>query len=72
MLPVYTLVEDVMHLSDGLMASLPDCPWDEIRGFRNIVAHGYRTVNRDIAWQIIDEDIPQLADRLSGYFENTY
>lgn len=62
MAPVYTLVEDAIHLSDDVMGALPNCPWDAIRGFRNIVAHGYRTVNRDIAWEIITEHIPQLVN----------
>lgn len=64
MSPVYRIAEDALHLSDGLMASFPDYPWMNIRGFRNFVAHGYREVDRAIAWKVVCEDIPRLASIL--------
>ena len=70
MMPVYTLVEDAIHLSDDLTNELSDCPWDEIRGFRNIVAHGYRTVNRDVAWQIITDNIPKFVSSLKVFIKD--
>lgn len=49
------------------MSSFPDYPWKNIRGFRNFVAHGYREVDRVIAWEVVCEDIPRLATLLQGY-----
>lgn len=40
LMPVYTLVEDALHLSDEVMEYFPDYPWSDVRAFRNIVAHG--------------------------------
>lgn len=67
MSPVYRIAEDALHLSDELMESFPDYPWKNIRGFRNFVAHGYREVDRAIAWKVVCEDIPRLASMLKGY-----
>lgn len=67
MSPVYRIAEDALHLSDELMAAFPDYPWTNIRGFRNFVAHGYREVDRTIAWKVVCEDIPRLASLLRGY-----
>lgn len=67
MSPVYRIAEDALHFSDGLMSSFPDYPWKNIRGFRNFVAHGYREVDRVIAWKVVCEDIPRLATLLQGY-----
>ena len=39
MTPVYRIAEDALRLSDGQMDASPDYPWDDIRGFRNFVAH---------------------------------
>lgn len=72
LIPVYTIVEDVLHLSDELMSSFPDYPWEDVRGFRNIVAHGYRQVSKEIAWKVIDEDIPELIELLKSYLSEDF
>ena len=38
----------------------PGAPWRQIRGMRNIVAHSYGTVDPEITWEILTEDIPKL------------
>ena len=67
MSPVYRIAEDALHLSDDLQSRYPEYPWNDIRGFRNFVAHGYREVDRRIAWKVIESSIPQLASILSDY-----
>ncbi len=67
MSPVYRIAEDSLHLSDTLKNALPDCPWNDIRGFRNFVAHGYREVDRSIAWKVVVGSIPQLKAALAKY-----
>lgn len=67
MSPVYRIAEDSLHLSDALKKALPGCPWNDIRGFRNFVAHGYREVDRSIAWKVVIESIPQLESQLKAY-----
>lgn len=71
LIPVYTIVEDVLHLSDELMSSFPDYPWEDVRGFQNIVAHGYRQVSKEIAWKVIDEDIPELVELLENHYRES-
>ena len=70
MSPVYRIAEDALHLSSAVMAEYPDYPWDDIRGFRNFVAHGYREVDRAMAWGVIMRDIPELAIILEDYRDN--
>ena len=67
MSPVYRIAEDALHLSDGLQNLYPNYPWNDIRGFRNFVAHGYREVDRAIAWKVISSSIPDLAKILNDY-----
>lgn len=67
MSPVYRIAEDALHLSDALKQALPQCPWSDMRGFRNFVAHGYREVDRSIAWKVVTVSIPQLQDALTHY-----
>lgn len=64
MSPVYRIAEDALHLSDDVYEMAPEYPWNEIRGFRNFVAHGYREVDRAIAWKVVSGDIPLLEQAL--------
>ncbi len=43
----------------------PNIPWKQIIGLRNRLIHGYDSVDMDILWKIISEEIPQLVDRLA-------
>lgn len=70
MSPVYRIAEDALHLSEDVMGAYPNYPWNAIRGFRNFVAHGYREVDRPMAWRVITCDLPELVDILTEYAED--
>jgi uncharacterized protein with HEPN domain len=42
----------------------PDIPWLEIVGLRNRLIHGYDSVDFDILWQIVSDDLPPLIAAL--------
>ena len=50
----------VVKLAEEFPASSAVSPWRQIRGMRNIVAHSYGTVDPEITWEILTEDIPKL------------
>ena len=70
MSPVYRIAEDALHLSDEIQSAFPEYPWNDIRGFRNFVAHGYREVDRSLAWKVIVDDIPELEKALRSFKEH--
>ena len=39
-------------------------PWRDIVAMRNRLAHGYTGVNNDTAWQVIENEIPDLLAAL--------
>jgi uncharacterized protein with HEPN domain len=41
-------------------ARYPEIPWPQIVGLRNRLIHGYDSVDYDILWQIITQDLPPL------------
>jgi uncharacterized protein with HEPN domain len=41
-----------------------DITWAEIVGLRNRLIHGYDSVDFDILWQIVSNDLPPLSQRL--------
>jgi len=58
------------EVSDKISSKLP---WHEIKAFRNVLAHGYGTVNDDLLWNTAREDIPKvraLCSELLSEFES--
>lgn len=37
-----------------------------IVGFRNVLVHGYATVDNHLVWRIIEDQLPALLDRLDA------
>jgi uncharacterized protein with HEPN domain len=42
-----------------------DLPWKDIAGFRDTAIHNYFTIDLDIVWNTIHEDIPVLKSKLT-------
>ena len=49
------------HLSDEFRAAHAEIPWRQIKQLRNIAVHQYETLNYKTVWDILTDDIPQLA-----------
>jgi uncharacterized protein with HEPN domain len=44
----------------------PEIPWRDIADLRNRLIHGYDSINFDILWAILREDMPPLIARLEN------
>ncbi len=49
-------------LSDDFRDGHTAIPWKQIRGFRNIIAHAYGTVEPSVVWEIITEELSELKE----------
>lgn len=52
--------ELVGKLSEEFRTIHKGIPWQQIKATRNIVAHGYGSVDPEITWEIVQSDIPEL------------
>ena len=43
-----------------------EIPWREMLGMRNILAHGYMTLDMPTIWQTITEDLPDMRPHLEA------
>lgn len=57
---VQQIGELVKELPDSFIGEYDQIPWHQISGFRNIIAHAYGSVDPDILWETVTEDIPKL------------
>lgn len=62
--------EAVGKLSASLKDGYPDVPWQDIKDFRNILAHEYFGVDLEIVWNTIHNDLPILTDAVRKMLKN--
>ncbi len=60
------LGEAAKGISPETAAQYPDIPWKEMAATRDRLIHGYFAVDLGIIWQIVQQDLPPLIDRLAG------
>ncbi len=61
---VQVIGEAASRLSASFKEAHPEIPWADIIGMRHRVVHDYRRINRDIVWQAVQDDLPQLIAAL--------
>ena len=44
----------------------PDIPWPAIVGMRNRVVHAYFSIDRDVVWITVTQELPQLLPALEA------
>lgn len=57
---LYTVADAAHELSTDLKTRHAEIPWERIRGFRNIAAHGYLRIALDAAWDIVENHLAAL------------
>ena len=58
--------EAANRVSEETQQRHQEIPWPQIIGLRNRLVHGYYDINLDILWQIIQNDLPPLTERLKA------
>ena len=53
-------------LTERYLTATPAIPWKAIRGFRNIAAHQYGSIDFEDVYKTIIEDIPELKRTLQS------
>lgn len=54
--------EAVGKLPKAVKAEFPEVPWQDIKDFRNMLAHEYFGVDMEIVWNAIKTELPTLLN----------
>lgn len=52
--------EAARGLTDQVRDAHPEVPWREIIAMRNRVTHSYFDIDRDVVWNTVTRDLPEL------------
>lgn len=61
--------EAASGLGESTRARAPEVPWSEIVGMRNILVHEYDSVDVDIVWEVVENDLPELERRIRALLQ---
>jgi uncharacterized protein with HEPN domain len=57
-----TMAESPVQLSEGIKSRHQDIDWRGLRGFRNIVVHGYAdALDLELTWAFIEREVDALG-----------
>ncbi len=56
--------EAAAHLSVEFRQKYADIPWQDMVGFRNFAIHAYFSVNWEIVWTTVTQDVPSLKNQV--------
>lgn len=57
--------EMALRISDETKNTYSGIPWNDIVGLRNIVAHDYLGIDAEEIWQIIEDDLRPLSQKIN-------
>lgn len=53
--------EAAQHIPEAVVKAYPEVPWDQMRGIRNRIVHGYDRIDFDIIWNVVQNELPPLV-----------
>lgn len=56
--------EAVRHIPNDFRKKYPDIEWKNIAGLRNVITHEYFGIDLPIIWNVIQNKLPYLANRI--------
>lgn len=63
--------EAAKHISAAIKKKYPDVEWKKISGLRDILAHAYFGVDKDVLLDIIVNKVPELKKEISGIIKQS-
>ena len=67
---IFQIGELSKRMPDTFKETHPELPWSEMRGMRNLFAHEYESVNKEIVWNTMQNDIPALYEKLQAIYQS--
>ena len=69
----YTMIigEAAYMLTKEFKEQHASTPWRQIEGMRHHIVHGYAQIQKDMLWNVVQEDLQPLKHQLEKYLTDT-
>lgn len=58
---IATIGEAIRHVPAEIVQAHPEIPWAAMRGMRNQIVHGYDSIDYEIVWRVVQDELPPLV-----------
>ncbi len=65
-----TIGEAVKNLPSSVRKRYPHIPWSSMAKMRDRLAHGYFTIDDEVLWKVVQEELPALKPQLKEVYEH--
>lgn len=70
-MPIMQIGELAKKLSVSFVNNDKKMPWKAIKGMRDMFAHGYHSMNKEMIWETSTKDIPVLKKHVENILNNS-
>jgi uncharacterized protein with HEPN domain len=56
--------EAAKHVPDSIKDKYPAVDWRRIAGLRDVIAHGYFSLNEHVLWDLVENRVPELLEQV--------
>lgn len=58
------------NVPEDVRQEYDEIPWSEMAGMRDKLIHGYATIELEIVWTTVEEDVPTLTSQLEAVIQD--
>lgn len=62
--------EAAKNVPEDVRREYSEIPWAEMAGMRDKLIHGYATIELEIVWTTVQEDVPELVPALEAVMDD--
>jgi len=62
--------EAAKNVPEDVRREYSEVPWSEMAGMRDKLIHGYATIELEIVWTTVQEDVPELVPALQAVMDD--
>lgn len=59
----------LVRYHDEFIRQYPDVPWEDMYWMRNRISHGYFSIDFEIIWKTIEQDLPILEEQIQNIYK---